>query len=384
MTAHRPDLAILVHDLSSSGVVRNAIRIAGAAAATGMKTELWVLHNRGAFASSLPEGVAVHILRGGRFPSLRRLETLLAIRPVAAAIAERSPRILLSAGNHFHLSAGLAYRLARRPAETRFMGRASNSTPLLRLPGLSAIANAFDAFKYREMRPVIAVSQELADDLNLRLGIPRSRIAVIINGVDLKTLSQQAESPLDDPWYADGAPPVVVSAGRMSRQKNHELLIEAFGLLRQQRQARLLILGEGSNGRRRKLLRLIQKLGLGGDVRLHGFEANPMRYFARSALFVLSSRWEGASNALLEAMACGCPIVATDCPTGIREQLDHGRIGPVVPVNDAKALADAMLMRMSAPRGSEQLRQQAARFDHARMLDGYMALFSKAAMQSPP
>lgn len=380
MSDSRPDLAILVHDLSATGVVRNAIRIATMAAGAGLNTEMWVLHHRGAFASRLPAGVAVHALRHGRSLPLRRLETLMAAPRIATMIRDRKPAVLLSAGNHFHLAASLAYRLAGQPAATRFMGRASNATPRLGWPGLSAIANAVDALKYRDMHRVIAVSHELAHDLHHRLAIADERIVVIPNGVDSEGIAKLAADPLDDPWFAAGAPPVVISAGRLSRQKNYALLIDAFARLRAARTARLVILGEGSDKARQGLMSRAEALGVAADVRLHGFEANPMRYFARADVFVLSSLWEGASNALLEAMACGCPVVTTDCPTGVREQMDGGRIGPIVPMNDADALAHAIEARLAAPRDSAMLKQQAARFDQTRMLADYLALFRSPAV----
>ena len=104
---------------------------------------------------------------------------------------------------------------------------------------------------------------------------------------------------------------------------------------------------------------------------LQDTKSNPLKFLANAGLFVLSSNWEGMSNVLLEAMACGCPIVATDCPTGVREQLDNGRIGPIVPINDPEALANAMARRLDEPRGSEGLAEYVARFDHDRMLVTY-------------
>lgn len=378
MSAAGLDIAILVHDLSATGVVHNAIRIANAAAESGRRCELWVIRPDGAFSGRLHPAVKVRRIDTLFAVPVRRFETLLSIGPLARLIIEYGPRVLLSAGNHFHLASGLAYARAGRPATVRFMGRASNATPKTRLPLIAGLASFADAFKYREMNPVIAVSRELAGDLAARLGIPPARIAVIPNGVDIAAIEARAAEPLDDPWFADGGPPVIVSAGRLSRQKNYELLIAAFAMLRQRQAARLIILGDGSPKKRAALEAQIARLGLAADVRLHGFEANPMRYFAASALFVLSSRWEGASNVLLEAMACGCPIVATDCPTGVREQLDGGRLGPLVPSGDVRALANAMTARLALPRNSDALRDQARRFDHATMLEAYLKLFAEA------
>jgi glycosyltransferase involved in cell wall biosynthesis len=381
MIEERPFLAIIVFDLTATGVVRNAIRIASRIAASGLKTEIWVMRNEGEFKKDVPTGVAIvdigipHAL--GHFAANRRLVSLSAVSRIARLISERKPSVLLSAGNHFHLASGLAYRWAGRPAATRFLGRASNATPRLGRYWAQAgtLANFIDAMKYREMHHIIAVSHELAEDMTKYLGIDAARISVIPNGIDVAQVERQAAEPLDDPWFSLGGPPVIISAGRISRQKNYELLLDAFALLRRKHPARLVILGDGPPRARQALLNRAARLGVSEDFRLPGHEANPMRYFSRAGLFVLSSRWEGASNVLLEALACGCPVVATDCPTGVREQLDNGRIGPIVPINDPEALASAMARRLEEPRDSEGLIEYVARFDHDRMLLAYERLF---------
>lgn len=380
-----PLIAVLVHDLSATGVVRNAIRIAGAVAAGGAEVELWVIRKDGKFAADVPEGVRIVEIGVpfglGKPVAGRGLQNLLAAPRLARLINSRKPRLLLSAGNHFHFAAGVAYRLAGRPAHTRFVGRASNATPRAgRTSSLAGrIANLADSLKYREMDHIIAVSHELAGDLAGRLGIAAGRVTVIANGIDAAEARRRAAAPLDDPWFEAGAPPVVISAGRLSKQKNYGLLIEAFARLRQERPARLVILGEGPPAIRQALSGQIARLKLEADVRLPGFEANPFRYFARSGVFVLSSLWEGASNAILEALACGCPVVSVDCPTGVREQLDNGRIGPIVPQGDAAALAAAIGRRLAAPRDADALRAYAEGFDLNLMLAAYRRLLGDLA-----
>src|SRR5690606_37626457 len=135
------------------------------------------------------------------------------------------------------------------------------------------------------------------------------------------------------------APPVLVAAGRLVPQKNFPLLLAAFAQLRAQRPARLLILGEGRE--RPRLEAAAHELGIAADVALPGHVDNPYAAYARASLFVLSSDWEGLPTVLIEALACGCPIVATDCPSGPAEILQGGRYGSLVPMGDAAALAQA-------------------------------------------
>ena len=381
------ELAILVYDFSATGVVRNAVRIAAYAAAVGIKTELWTVRGEGPFRAPVPEGVSVVEIGPSAARRLNRgLANLTVVPWLSELIAKRQPGVLLSAGNHFHFAAGLAYRLAGSPSDIRFIGRASNATPRLGRQGsfLGALANRLDAMKYSGMHRIVAVSRELADDLILRLNIASERVSVIPNGIDVAQIKLLAAEPLGDHWFAPDAPPVFISAGRISKQKNYPLLIEAFARVRRQLPARLIVLGEGTRGARDLLLRQARSLGVADDVRLPGYEPNPMRYFARAKAFVLSSLWEGASNVLLEALACGCPVIATDCPTGVRELLEDGQVGEIVPTGDAKALAEAMIRSLSI-RGDEQLlRMNAGRFRLENTLSSYLELISSELAPAVP
>jgi glycosyltransferase involved in cell wall biosynthesis len=379
-----PQLCILLYDFASSGVARNAIRIAEHAASRGFSTELWVTRNSGPLKSQVSDKVSVlQVVNANGIASnivepaqglRRRISSLATVPKLAQLITERKPEVLLSAGNHIHLAAGLAYRLAGRPSHTCLIGRASNAAPRIGREStlLGTFVNWIDAVKYREMRKIIAVSHELAGDLKLQLRIPEERIIVIPNGVDIAEIERKAAEPLDDPWFAFDAPPVIVSAGRLSKQKNYGLLIDAFARLRQKQSARLIILGEGSRKSREALADRATAHGIGDDVRLPGFELNPMRYFARARVFALTSLWEGASNALLEAIACGCPVVATDCRTGIRELLDNGRLGAIVPANDPTSLAHAIGVSLASPSDRAKLRAHAYQFQLETVLAKYV------------
>jgi len=163
--------------------------------------------------------------------------------------------------------------------------------------------------------------------------------------------------------------------GRLAVQKDFPTLLRAFARLRAARPARLMILGEGD--RRSELEQLASALGISADVRLPGFVENPLAYMRRAAVFVLSSIYEGFGNVLVEALACGCPIVSTDCPGGPAEILEHGRFGRLVPVGDVAALGDALLATLAAPRESEALVARARDFSAAVIADRYLGVLSR-------
>ena len=224
------------------------------------------------------------------------------------------------------------------------------------------------------MDRIVAVSGELAAAIGERLRIDSQRLGTIPNGIDIAGILAAARAPVSHPFFAEGNPPVILGIGRISHQKNFESLVRAFARVRRLRPARLLILGSGSARRAHRLQALATRLGVDADVDLAGYVPNPAAYLSRAALFVLSSRWEGASNTLLEALACGCPVVATRAETGVSEVLLNGRTGPLVPVDDDRALADAILTRLAQPRASEALRARAAHFDLTDMLAAYVEL----------
>jgi glycosyltransferase involved in cell wall biosynthesis len=224
---------------------------------------------------------------------------------------------------------------------------------------------------------IIAVSNGVADDLAATTGIPRARISTVYNPVVGPDLIAKARQPLDHPWFAPGQPPVILGVGRLHPQKDFATLIRAFARLRAGRPARLVILGAESSGDSAhiaELRALPARLGIADDVDLPGFAPNPLAYMSRAATFVLSSVHEGLGIVLIEALACGTPVVSTDCPSGPREILDHGRFGPLVPVGDDAAMAAAIQTALDDPVPAERLRSRAEMFTVERAVNHYLEL----------
>jgi glycosyltransferase involved in cell wall biosynthesis len=185
-------------------------------------------------------------------------------------------------------------------------------------------------------------------------------------------LSVLAEAPMKDPWLAGGEPPVILGVGRLATQKDFSTLLHAFARVRSQRPARLLILGEGD--KRFELEALAQNLGLARDVRLPGYADNPFAYMRRCSVFVLSSAYEGLPTVLIEAMACGAPVVSTDCPSGPAEILEGGRYGCLVPIGDPDAMASAILTILQDAPDTTRTRQRAEMFSIEASVDQYLNL----------
>ncbi|MDP1700127.1 MAG: glycosyltransferase [Aestuariivirga sp.] len=371
----------MLHDLAESGVVRNALAIAGAAHREGMNTEIWVVDGAGPLIAQIPHGVGLVTLGGlGSKWKNRRLAGVAAMGNLARAYRERRPKVALSAGNHFHITASAAYFFAGSPNSVRLHFRASNPPFRGRDIRFGAVLAWLYRLRFMGARRIISVSAELGEILVKTIRLDPSSVVTIANSIDLEAVAERAAEAPEHPWFAAGEPPVLLGIGRLAPQKNFSLLIEAFAQVRRARPLRLAIIGDGAGDELAKLQALAANLGLtSADVWFAGHQSNPLKFLAHAGLFVLSSNWEGMSNVLLEAMACGCPIVATDCPTGVREQLDNGRIGPIVPINDPEKLANAIARRLEEPRGSEGLIEYVARFDHDNMLAAYTNLFRSEA-----
>jgi glycosyltransferase involved in cell wall biosynthesis len=207
------------------------------------------------------------------------------------------------------------------------------------------VARVIRPFGVRRLYPqadgIIAVSQGASEGLRQAFGDFGIPIEVIPNPVVIPELYEWARQPLEHPWFSHGEPPVLVTMGRLVPQKDLVTLIRAFALVRDQTRARLLILGEGEE--RPRLEHLIKDQSLEGDVQLPGFVSNPFPLVAAARGVILSSRYEGAPSVVVEALALGTPVAATDCPSGPREMLQNGRWGRLVPIGDVPALAAAML-----------------------------------------
>lgn len=372
------DVAIMLHDLAESGVARNALAIAGAAHREGLRTEVWVVDRAGPLITQIPGGVGFVTLGGGLKWGSRRLADIAAIGNLARAYRQRRPKVVFSAGNHFHIAASAAYLLAGSPVFVRLLFRASN--PPFR--GRTIRIGVFLAWLYRlrfgRARRIISVSEELNRILVDRIRLDPRRVVTITNSIDLKAAAERAAQPLEHPWFAAGESPVILGIGRIAPQKNFSLLLKAFAQVRLARPSRLVIIGDGAGAELARLQELAAILGLtSADVWFTGHQSNPLKFLAHARLFVLSSNWEGMSNVLLEAMACGCPIVATDCPTGVRELLEDGRIGAIVPVGDVSAMANAIITKLSEEPNRDALRAGAAQYNRHAALDRYAAIFKE-------
>lgn len=284
-----------------------------------------------------------------------------ALIPLVRYLRRHRPTRLLTASHRLNRAALLARRIAKVDMHVAIrIGMSPTAAAAALGPRVGGRLLRSMRRWYPRADAVIVPSNGVGDDLVRHVGVAEERLHVIANPLVNDALHRAAAEPVDDPWFAGGGPPVILAAGSLEPRKDFATLLRAFARLRARRAARLLILGRGREHER--LEALARELGIAADVRLPGFDPNPYRWMARAAAFVLCSRREGSGAVLAEALACGTPVVAADCPSGPAEILDGGRVGPLVPVGDADALAGAIERTLDDPPGCEQLRAAAAPF----------------------
>lgn len=217
---------------------------------------------------------------------------------------------------------------------------------------------------------IIANSTGVADDLVASFGIERQRIGVIYNPTVSSDLRARSQASVEHPWFERASVPVILGVGRLTPQKDFGMLLRAFASVRQRRACRLVILGDGPE--RGCLEQQARELGVVDDLDMPGFVPDALPYMARANVFALSSRYEGLSNVMIEALASGTAVVATDCPSGSAEILDNGRYGRLVDVGDHEAMAQAIVGELDTPTAGRVLDEAVERFRAGPVAEQYL------------
>lgn len=319
--------------MEAGGAERVFVTLANGLRAAGCDVDLVLMNRAGSLLKEVKPEVNVVQLDAKR--------AMFALVPLARYLRRVRPEVMLTTLTHVNVVAALARKLARVPV--RLVVREATTTSVHHRYATdirSRVVALLIGTAYRAADRVISPSQGVTEDLVTGSGIVREHVATISNPIDVARIRALACEPVTNPFSESDDLPVVVGVGRLSSEKDFSTLIFAFAKASKTVPANLLILGDGEE--RGVLEALVRSLGLAQHVRMPGFVENPFAYLRQAAVFVLSSRYEGLPNALLQALAVGVPVVATDCPSGPSEILESGRLGRLVPVGDVEAMAAAI------------------------------------------
>lgn len=356
------NLAIFLAGLGGGGAERVMLYLARGFVERGIKVDLVLVKTDGPCISLIPPEVRVVNLGTGRL--------LRSIPALVRYLQENQPKTLLCAMEDINVVALWCRRIAG--VSTRVVVTVHN-TLSQESQNATEIKKRLAPYLARWFYPwadaVVTVSQGAYEDL-VRLGLSSERLKVIYNPVVTPELGKKALESLDCSWFSQGEPPVILAVGRLEAQKDFPTLIQAFARVKQQRPARLMILGEGKD--RPFLEALVQELDLAENVALPGFVDNPYAYMAKAAVFVLSSLYEGLPTVLIEAMAMGTPVVSTNCKSGPTEILENGRYGKLVEVGDINGMAEAIISTLEKPLDAIALQKKATEFSLEKAVAHYL------------
>ena len=411
MSSDKLHIGFLLTSVNGAGAERTTLNLAAALIARGHRADLVIPRFAGDYQAAIPDGMRVRRARipgtdrkllraiqrsgvqveamavnpigvarswlvlgrkGLDLPVRRRLRVYAYATMIARYVREARPHVLVSALPGADAAAVCAAELTDRAVPVVVTVR--NVPEDYYAPEWLAASRTL----YPRADAVVAVSRGVAESVRRSLAVDAKRVRTIYNPIPADSIRRLAQAEITHPWFVDGEPPVILSVGREAPSKDYPTLVEAFGLARREVNSRLVILGRLSASYRARLKSLARGLGVEGTLGFVDFDENPYRYMKRAELLALSSRSEGLPGVILEALACGTPVVSTDTPCGPREIL--GGWGDLPPVGDAPALARALVATLRGARPTaEALRARAADFSAEKAADAYVALFEELA-----
>ena len=354
--------------MRGGGAERVMLDLAAGLASRGVEVDLVLMHASGEYIDMVPDDVRIIDLNS------RKLVTFIA--DFLRYVLRERPSAILSV----LLLPELTTLIAKVIYGRRLRVVIQQATMFTDAFGVETFRNRLYMRLVRILLPVAdgiaAVSDGAASDLRTQVPRASRKITTVYNPVVFPNIGECAAAPLEHCWFTDDGVPVILAVGRLVPLKDHATLLRAFAEVMRSRPARLVILGQGAE--RQSLLDLAESLGVANRFDLPGFDINPFRYMSRAAVFVLSSRYEGFGNVLVEAMACGTPVVSTDCRSGPSEILEGGRWGRLVPVGDWRGMARAIEDTLDNPLPAEDLKARASVYSVEASVDRYLELLTGA------
>jgi glycosyltransferase involved in cell wall biosynthesis len=337
----KPDLTIFLGSLEGGGVERVMSNIANKFSENDYTVDVVLVSKSGIYLNNLSSKIRVINLNRGR--------SIFSIFALARYLRKNKPKALLSAIDYINVIAIVAHTISLSKAKLVVSERADPASNKKYMNfGPQKIVFLLMKILYPLVDKIICISNGIKKELISNYNVSPSKAIVIFNPIDIEQVNFDKKLPSAmDELCRDYSGMFIIGSGRLVHQKDFSTLIRAFSLVREQKNCKLIILGEGVL--LDSLSSLASELNILNDVEFVGFVDNPYPFYYHSDVFVLSSIFEGFGNVLIEAIACNCKIVSTDCPYGPSDILENGKWGALTEVSNVETMADAILNELSKP-----------------------------------
>jgi glycosyltransferase involved in cell wall biosynthesis len=360
-----PRIALFHPCLIHGGIQRVFVNMAQGFLDHGFAVDMVQATPEGGFRDQVPLGVRLIDLNAGR--------ALTSVFPLVRYLRRERPDAVVSGAIQTNIAAVWARQLAG--VSTRLVLTEHNTINAI-INNARMLRTRMSPFFIRKFYPwadeIVAVSQGAASDLASIMRVPICKIPVIYNPIIGSDFWKRAREPIADVEIARDNRPIILAVGRLHFLKDYPTLLRAFAEVRRDMDTRLIFLGDGEE--RLNLAKMADELKIGAHVRFLGQVSNALPYMKQATVFALSSIHEALPTVVIEALAVGLPVVATDCPSGPREILCDGAYGTLVPVGDHSALANALLHVLTMPRPEPMPQSALQRFEHEAVICKYLNL----------
>ncbi len=362
MSIIRPDITVVIGSMRIGGAERATLNLINGLSKSGLKVELVLLYKVGNFLDLIDSNINII--------NLNRRKASQGIGAFRKYLKENDPNKLLVIQNHIQLMVLIAVKLSSWKGRIILNEQSTYSKNLTGVKG--NLQRMLSRILFSRADIITAVSEGAANDLKREIPKLGSKICVIPNAVITDHLLQVKDKSIEHPFFHQGYQ-IIISAGRFISSKNFDLLIKAFLVYNKDKKAKLILLGDGEE--MHHLKRLSATLDLKEEISFPGFVADPCIYFSKADLFVLSSDYEGLPGVLIEALACGCKVVSTDCESGPAEILENGKFGLLTPVGEVDAMVRNIEKALNSTVDGKSLMARANDFHVDKVVLEYLKLF---------
>ena len=355
-------ISIVLPDLSIGGAERQSVELANDFVKKGFSVELVLMRRAGELLELVDPSVSFYILNTDKIRN--------SIIPLAVYLRKKHPSIILAGLWPLTSAAVFSWIISGKVGNLYLVEvnplsvstKKESGIPFYYLSTLLSITHRFAS-------GIIAISKGVKKDLCRAALLSDKKVKVIYDPAAKGIQNEIFSNNLNQLW-GDSFKIRILAVGLLTKQKDFETLIAAFSIIHATLHAKLVIIGDGPL--RNKLLNLIDQLDLHHCVDLPGYDIDLNPWYHSADLFVLSSRWEGFGNVIVEALEHGLPVVSTDCPSGPAEILENGRYGNLVAVGDKDALAASIIDAVNNPIDSDTLKQRASDFSVDKISNEYI------------